>query len=424
MADNIKEVESIATNPEPPTFENTVRALDRSGASLSRVTRVLSHLCASVTSPELQAVELESAPLLAAHTNKLYMQIPGLFERVCAVHAAKDTLPCPQAARLTERTHLDFVRAGAKLDAPSKARYAAVMESLATLQTNFSQNVLKDESECTLSVEEEELEGCPPDLVAGARQAAADRGGAPGTLTLSLSRSQVEPILTYATRRALRERLWRQWSARGELTCPARDNKPLIKAILALRSEQAALHGYPTFAAYQLADTMAQGPEKVMELLENVWARARASGEREREGLEAHAGLEVGSLQPWDWRFHAERERTALYDFDESALKPYLSLEAVTAAIFDCAGALFGLRFVRTDCTGYHPDVVVYEVRESVGGEDTLVGLFCADNFARPNKRGGAWMSELRTAHRDGERVLPIVVSWLAHKQKHTQPFF
>ena len=423
-AENLAEAAAIAGSTEPATFENTVLALDNAGELLSRVTRVLSHLCASATSPELQAIELESAPLLAAHSSAIYMGVPGLFARLDAVHSARAALP-PQAARLTERLHLDFVRAGAQLDAASQARYAQVMEALASLHTTFSQNVLKDEEQCTLSVSASELEGCPPDILAAAAQVAADRGAAPGTLTLSLSRSQVEPVLTYAARGELRERLWRQWTRRGQLT-PGRDNRAVLKQILALRAEQAGLHGYPSFADYQTVDTMARTPGKVLELLHTVWPKARASAEREQASLLAFAGSAAGvegkeegqgpHLAPWDWRYYAEQERAARYEFDEAALKPYLSLQRITAAIFDCAHKLFGLQFVPAQgLVGYHPDVQVYEVlQEGVGegGQGEFIGYFCADNYARPNKQGGAWMSELRTARRGGGgRVYPVVVS-------------
>ena len=420
-AEHIAELTALAAAPSTPTFENTVLAFDGSGRALERVSRVLQHLCSSATSPELQAVELASAPLLAEHSSRVHMGIPGLFARVAAVHAARAALP-PQAARLVERVHLAFVRSGAQLDAAAQARLAEVMSALALAHTQFSQNVLKDEAECTLTATAEELEGCPPDLLAAAAAVGAERGAPAGALVLSLSRSQVEPILTYATRRDTRERLWRQWTQRGQLT-PSRDNAHVIKRILLLRCEQAALHGYPSFGAYQTADSMAQSPEKVMELLDTVWPRARASAERERAALEAFAhstGVALeGGLQPWDWRFLAERERGAKFSFDEAALKPYLSLEKVTGALFDVAGRLFGLRFVRTALQGYHPDVVVYEVRQ--GGAEAgeggcsgeLLGFFCADNFARPNKEGGAWMSELRTACMGKERVLPIIVRCL-----------
>jgi peptidyl-dipeptidase Dcp len=400
---HLAEVGAIAGSAEAPTFVNTVRAFDRCGLALERVSRVLDHLCASATTPALQAVELEMAPRLAAHESKI-MMLPGLFERVDTVHAARGEL-APEAARLTERTWLRFVRAGARLDPAGQAAYARVVEELSTLTTTFSQNVLKDEEEFVLDLAPADLEGCPADLVGAARAAAAERGRGEGALLITLSRSLVEPFLTFCPRRELRERAWRAWTRRGELSA-ARDNKPLIAQILRLRAEQARLHGYASFAEWQLSDTMAATPARVAALLEKeVWPRARAAAERERAALEAFSG--VAPLEPWDWRFFAERLRAKEFAFDDAELKPYFSLPRMQAAAFDVAGRLFGVRFVRVpDARGYHPDVECFEVKDA-GGE--TVGLFCADNFARPGKRGGAWMSELRTGSNDGERVLPLV---------------
>ena len=407
---HVEEATAIAADPSPPTFENTVRAFDRSGELLSSVSRVLDHLCASATSPALQEVELAMAPILAAHSSKI-MMLPGLFTRVDVVHTAREMLPL-EAARLTERTWLDFVRAGARFGSTEKARYAAVVEELAALTTQFSQNVLADEAAFTISLNKSDLDGCPPDVVAAARQAALERGGDAATAdsdahVITLSRSLVEPFLTYATDRALRERAWRAWTRRGELS-PDRDNIGLVKKILMLRSEQAALHGKVSFGAFQTEDMMAKSPDRVSELLLNVWPRARAAAEAERASLESFSGL--SPIEPWDWRFYAERLRAEQYSFDDAVLKPYMSLPAMQRAVFDVANKLFGLRFIRrADIAGYHADCEVYEVRETIDGVDELVGIFIADNFARPNKQGGAWMSELRTASRDGERVLPVI---------------
>lgn len=211
----------------------------------------------------------------------------------------------------------------------------------------------------------------------------------------------------YANNRELRERAWRAWTRRGELS-PERDNVGLVKSILKLRSEQAALHGKASFGAFQTEDMMAKSPDRVSELLLNVWPRARAAAEAERASLEAFSGL--SPIEPWDWRLYAERLRAEQFAFDDAALKPFMSLPAMQRAVFDVANKLFGLRFVRrADVAAYHADCEVYEVRETVDGADELVGIFIADNFARPNKQGGAWMSELRTASRDGERTLPII---------------
>jgi len=403
LEEQLAEVAAIAGSGEAPAFDNVALALDRSGALLTRVSNLFSNLCSSNTSPELQAVELEMAPILANHESKIYT-FPGLFARVDELHSRRHEHAAwtAEQVRLVERLHLDFVRAGAKFDAASQARYAEIMGRLAELQTTFSQNVLGDETAFTLVLTEADLAGCPPDLVAAAAQAAHERGKPAGDHVITLSRSLVEPFLTFASRRDLREQAWRAWTRRGELD-PARDNHPIMKEILELRAEQAQMHGYASFADYQTADTMAQRPARVMELLENVWGKAKVSATAEREALEefvaAQGGEERIDIQPWDWRYYAEKVRQSRYNFDEAELKPYLSLEAMTAAVFDVAGQLFGLRFVeRPDVAGYHPDVKVYEVRETVGGEDTLRAVFLHDNYSRQNKQSGAWMSELRSA--------------------------
>ena len=425
MASHLFEATSIATSTVPPTFENTIRALDRAGADLDRVSRVLSHLCASNTTPELQAVELEMAPKLAAHSSRIYF-LTGLFERVDALAVRAQTTETslsPQATRLTERMCIDFVRAGARLSLSSQNRAAEIGEALSTACTKFTQNILADETNFTLPMTAAELIGCPSDIIAAARQAALERGGAAAIADtdahiVTLSRSLVEPFLTHASRRDLRERAWRAWTRRGELSAE-RDNIALAKTILELRSEQAALHGYSSFAAYQTSDSMAQNPARVSALLEDVWPRARASAERENAALAAFSTerslLPEGVvIEAWDRRYIAEKLRSERYDFNDEDVKPYMSLEAMTAALFDVAGELFGLRFVRKDVESrlvYHSDVVVYEVRQtnSVGGEGSLIAIFCADNFARPAKSGGAWMSELRTQSNDDEIVLPII---------------
>ncbi|GAX80240.1 hypothetical protein CEUSTIGMA_g7678.t1 [Chlamydomonas eustigma] len=446
LASNLEEIKGIAECSDPPSFSNTAQALDRSGELCTRVGNLFSNLCSSHTSPELQAVELEMAPILAAHSNKIYTY-PGLFPRLEAVYNSRAHSDLnPEQVRLVERLHLDFVRAGAKFDAAAQCRYSEIMEKLAELETVFTQNVLADEAAYTIVLKAEELAGCPSDLVAAARQAAVERNQGTEDYVITLSRSLVEPFLTFADRRDLRERAWRAWTKRGELD-PSRDNRAIAKKILLLRAEQARMHGFNTFAAYQTDDTMARSPGRVMELLENVWGRAKDAAERERQAMEeflASLPLTTGEgkvaaekvdIQPWDWRYYAEKVRQAKYDFDEAALKPYLSLEAVTKAVFDVAGKLFGLKFVkRGDVTAYHPDVVVYEVRESSSGlntngahangsahangqpseisrgSDRLVAIFLHDNFSRPNKRSGAWMSELRSAL-PCEGIVPIILN-------------
>jgi peptidyl-dipeptidase Dcp len=413
LAEQRAEIHAIAGAREPPTFDNTVAAFDRSGRLLARLEGYFYNLTSSETSPALQAVERELAPVMAAHANRVYMHA-GLFERIDTLHASRDALGLSgEQRRLLERLHLDFVRAGALLAPAAQKRYAQVMERLAELTTRFTQNVLADEANDYLVLRTEaELAGLPGFVRAAARQAAADRGIADAWV-VTLSRSHVVPFLTFSERRDLRERAWRAWTTRGEHDGP-HDNRPVAREILALRGEQARLHGYASYADYALADTMAGRPSAVQDLLMKVWVPAKASAERERQALQAMVASrgETISVEAWDWRYYAEKVRQARYDLDEAEVKPYFPLDRMVEAMFDTAQRLFGVRFVpQPHVRVYHPDVKAYEVR---GPDDRLIGLFLHDNYARPSKRSGAWMSSYRVQSRNGaggETVTPIVVN-------------
>ena len=247
----------------------------------------------------------------------------------------------------------------------------------------------------------EDMAGCPGDLVSSARQAAIDRNhDGPDDHVITLGRSLVEPFLTYSSRRDLREKAFVAWTSRGELS-EERDNLSIATKILRLRKRQAQLMNKKNFAEYQTEDTMAQTPENVMKLLTDVWSRSKDAANREREMLEAFLTEKgetlEGGIQPHDWRYYAEQVRQANYNFDESELKPYLSLDSVTNAVFDVSNKLYGLKYVkRDDIEAYHPDVNVYEVRrnKAESDDDELVALFLHDNYARQHKSSGAWMSE------------------------------
>lgn len=407
------EVDAIGASAAAPTFANTVAAFDAAGALLDRVAKVFSTLCLSVTSPELQAVELALAPRRAAHASYV-QQHAAFFSRLEAVRASCEAagwagVP-PEGRRLLERIRLDAVRAGAALPPAAAARFAALQEALSSAETAFAQNVQRDEDETVVALAERDLAGCPPELVAAARAAAVARGAAPGdgAVAVSLSRSLVEPLLTHAVDRAVRERVWRAWASRGELA-PARDNKALGARILALRAEAAELLGYASFADYQTADSMAGSPARARELLLEVWPRAVRAAARERADLAAvggAAGEGDDAVQPWDWRFYQERVRAAKYAFDDEEVRPYLSLDACVAAFFACARRLYGLRYTpRPDVATFHPDALAYDVTNERGD---LVGVFILDNFARPGKASGAWMSELRTAE---PGVVPVITN-------------
>jgi peptidyl-dipeptidase Dcp len=414
MAAHRAELAAISGQVAAPSFDNTVAAMDRSGALLSRVAAVFYSLTASATNAEMQAVQRQMAAPMAAHNSAVY-QDEALFARIDALHRQRLSLNLqPEPLRLLERTHLDFVRAGACLARPQRERYAQVMQALAGLTTRFAQNVLHDESTWVMPLPNEAaLAGLPDDLRQAAAQAAADRGLAGHVETLA--RSLVVPFLTHSTRADLREQAWRAWTSRGE-HAGEHDNRQVARDILRLRKEQAALLGHTCYADHALADTMAGSRSAVQGLLGEVWPRALAAVERERQELQQAlqaAGAGSTHIEPWDWRYWAEQVKRQRYAVDDAEVKPYFPLNSVVNAAFDCAQRLFGLQFTRrADLPVYHPDVAAYEVHDATGA---LVGIFLQDNFARPTKRSGAWMSALRWQTRNvaaGEPAqLPVIMN-------------
>jgi peptidyl-dipeptidase Dcp len=408
------EIDAIGCNPQPPHFDNTIAALDRSGRLLDRIESLFHNLTSSETSPALQAVQMRMAPLLAAHSSAIHMHT-ALFERIDALHEERAILGLTaEQRRVLERFHADFVRAGARLAPAQQKRYAQIMSRLAELTTRFGQNVLADEAAFQLVLRTPaDRAGLPDFVVAAARQAAAERG-IDDALVITLSRSHIVPFLSFSERRDLREQAWRAWTARGEHEGD-HDNRPVAREILALRNEQARLQGFASYADYALADTMAGRQAAVAALLTQVWEPAKARAEEERQALEAMAlsrGEQI-TLEAWDWRYYSEKVRQVRYELDEATVKPYFPLTRMVEAAFDCAERLFGLRFVeQPEVRAYHPDVKVYEVRDAAG---SLIGVFLHDNFARTSKRSGAWMSSFRSQSRNGgvgfEAVAPIVVN-------------
>ena len=420
MRVHLEELSSITGDPAEPDFENTVAAFDRAGALLGSVAAAFYNLTSSATSPELQAVQRAMAGPMAAHGSRVYMD-QGLFERLNRVFERSTSLALsPEQQRLIERLRLDFVRAGAQLGAEPRARYAAVMEELAKLTTRFAQNVLHDESGWQLELRDEaDMAGLPDFVRDSARQAAVERGH--GGAIITLARSLIVPFLSFSSRRDLREKAWRAWTSRGE-HAGEHDNREVARDILRLRNEQARLHGHASYADFALTDTMAGNNAAVQKLLGDVWPRALAAVERERVALlhardqepGEHSGEQPrGEIEPWDWRYWAEKVRRTEYAIDDAEVKPYFELGRVAQAAFDCAQRLFGLTFTaRADIPVYHPDVKAYEVRNAAG---LVCGIFLQDNFARPNKRSGAWMSNLRWQHRNGGsgvgEQLPVILN-------------
>ena len=412
MGEHKAEIDAIAANTEAPDFQNTMAALDRAGEAFGRVAGVFFNLTASETNEALQAAERELMPKIAAHQNWLSLH-QGIFSRVDALHRKRKELGlAPEELRLLERVHLDYVLQGSLLKGKARTRYAAITEELASLYTAFSQAVLGDEAAFCLVLETQaDRAGLPESVLDAAKSAAADKGL--DGYAVNLSPSLVDPFLTYSTRRDLREKVWRAFKARGE-SCPERDTRRAAEKIIRLRSELALLMGYKNYADYALIDRMAGKPAAVDELLMRVWEPARRRALEEQQELEALASRDgfKGTFTGWDWRFYAEKLRLERYSLDEAELKPYFQLDRMVAAMFDAAGRLYGLSFKKVQGIKlYHPDVSLYEVLDARSG--SLVGIFMADNFARPAKRGGAWMSDFRSQSRNRPDGLsyPIIIN-------------
>ncbi|HEY4078757.1 MAG TPA: M3 family metallopeptidase [Rhizomicrobium sp.] len=408
LVEHVAEIAAIAESREPPSFDNVIVALEKSGRLLSHVEGVFHNLASSATSDALQAIELEMAPRLSAHWSAISMN-PVLFARLDALYQQRTALGLDaESLRVLERYRLDFVRAGAQLTGEPRDRLAAIAQRLAVLGTQFNQNVLGDEEDYVLALTEAQMTGVPESIRSAAAACAQERGlEAPFAVTLS--RSSVEPMLQYADDRPLREQLFRAWVTRGDNN-NARNNSAVITETLALRAERAALLGYENFAAFKLADSMAGTPAKARALLEEVWGPARTRALEERDALQALIAREGGNfrLAPWDWRYYAEKLRREKYEFDDAELKPYFQLQNLIEAAFFTAEKLFGLSFrERHGMPVYHPDVRVWEVVR----EDAVIGLFYGDYFARTGKQGGAWMSSFRDQEQVNGNILPIIIN-------------
>jgi peptidyl-dipeptidase Dcp len=408
IADHAAEIAVIAVDSAVPSFANTIVALEDSGRLLSKVEAVFHNLASSHTNDAIEAIERDMAPVMARHWNEIYMNA-ALFKRIDALQQNRAALGLDaEQVRVLERYHLDFVRAGAKVEGAAKQRLAAIIERLASLGTEFGQNVLADEQAYILPLQEADLAGVPDFAREAAAETAKERGvDAPYAVTTS--RSSVEPILSFADKRELREKLFKAWVSRGD-NPNAHNNEKLIGEMVRLRAERAHLLGYPTFAHFKLADKMAKSPENARKLLDEVWAPARRRALEERDALQGVVAAHGGNfeLAAWDWRYYAEKLRKERYDLDEAEVMPYFQLEKMIAAAFDTAHRLFGLDFAeRHDVPVYHPDVRVWEV--SRNGQH--VGLFYGDYFARPSKRGGAWMSSFRDQENLTKPVTPLIVN-------------
>ena len=409
MAENLVEVDRIANNPAAPTFENTIVALERSGRTLDRVANIYGIWSSTMNGPEFQAVEREMAPKLAAFSDKI-TQNEALFRRIESVYnSPQKSQLTPEQQRLVWLDYTNFVRAGAKLDRPAKARLSEINQKLATLFTNFSQNVLADETNLYLVLDKEsDLAGLPQSL-RDAAAAAATAKGQPGKWVITNTRSSIDPFLTYSDRRDLREKAWRLFVNRGD-NGGQHDNNSIITDILQLRAERAALLGYATHAHWRLENTMAKTPERALQLMEGVWPAAVARVREEVADMQNVANQEGANItiEPWDYRYYAEKVRKAKYDLDQNQVKPYLQLEKLREGMFWVAGELFNFKFSPVNNVPvYHPDVRVWEVTDKTSGKH--IGLWFFDPYAREGKRSGAWMNSYRSQERFDSEITTIL---------------
>ena len=408
LARHRAEIDAVAGEPAAPSFGNTIEALERSGRDLERVSNVFFVLAGAETSDALEAVERDISPLLARHGNALYLN-QALYARISELHRQRDSLGLtPEQARVLDRYHTRFVRAGGALDKRSQDRLAAINERLASLGTQFGQNVLADEKAYALMLTEGDLAGLP-DFARAAARAAAEERGAPGQYAITLARSSCESFLQFSSRRDLREKVFQAWIKRGE-NGGSTDNRALIAEMVALRAERAKLLGFETFADYRLDDQMAKTPAAARKLLDDVWGRARAKAEAERDALQAMIAQEGGNfaLAPHDWRYYTEKLRKAKFDLDEAEIKLYFQLDKMIEAAFETARRLFGLTFTPATVPLYHPDARAWDVKDKSGAH---VGLFIGDYFARASKHSGAWMTSLRDQEKLIGDVRPVILN-------------
>jgi peptidyl-dipeptidase Dcp len=410
LAEHTAEIDAIAGNPEPATFDNTIVALERSGRLLTRVSSVFFNLTSSDTNPALQDLQAEIAPKLAAHHDAIHLN-PRLYARVRELFDSRESLGLDaESAWLLERVHTDFQRAGAGLPDADQARLRALNEELSALSTRFQENLLRDTNDLAVVVDDAaELAGLSADAIAAAKEAANSRGEQ-GRYLLSLSLPTSQPLLTSLENRELRERLFRASSARGHRGND-NDNSTVLTRIAALRAERAALLGYPHHAAYVISDQTARTSEAAVGLLERLAPAAVANAKRDAEEVQRYLAEDIpgAKLEPWDWSFYGERVRKARYDIDEATLRPYFELNRVLRdGVFFAANQLYGLSFTeRHDLPKYHPEVRIFEVFDADGAP---LGLFLGDYYTRDSKRGGAWMNTfLDQSELLGER--PVVVN-------------
>jgi peptidyl-dipeptidase Dcp len=409
IQEKLNEIEIIANNPKPATFENTIVAMEKSGKKLSQIKAVFDIYSSNMNSPEFEPIEAEMTPKFSEVNNKVF-QNAKLFNRISAVYNSKEKSKLtPEQQRLVWFHYSNFVREGAQADAKSKARIAAINQELAGLFTKFSQNQLADENNYYLALKTEaDFDGLPAELKNAAIAEAKERKlNVLGCI--ANTRSSMEPFLTFSNRRDLREKAFHIFVSRGD-NDNANNNNTVLVQILKLRAEKAKLLGFKTFADWSLSNTMAQKPEKTLALMEAVWKPAVAKVHEDVAAMQQMVDAEGGKfkIEPWDYRYYAEKVRKAKYDLDQNDVKPYLQLEKLREGMFWVAGEMFNLNFKQVyDVPVYHADVRVWEVSNKVTGK--VVGLWYFDPYARKGKRSGAWMNAYREQSRVNGEVITIV---------------
>ena len=406
-----REIDAIAANTAPPTFANTIEAMENSGELLAKVTPVFSNLQSSNTNAQVQAINREVAPLLAALRDDIRLN-PGLFARVKTLWDARAALKLPPVqARLLDETYKNFVRGGANLAPAQKERFRAINAELTSLGIKFGDNLLRDTNGYRLVIENQaDLKGLPPSVVAAGAEAAT-AAGMPGKWVYTLQAPSIWPFLQYADNRELRQQILTAYTTRNDHGDQF-DNKTVVAQTAALRAERAGLLGYKTHADYVLEENMAKTPDKVYALLNQLWTPARAMALREAADQQALIRSEGGAftLEAWDWRYYQEKVKKARFDLDEQALRPYFKLDNVRQGAFYVANRLYGLTITpRPDLPVYHPEVQAFEVKDADGSH---LGIYYTDYHPRAGKRVGAWSSTFRgTRMKDGQRVTPVVVN-------------
>ena len=446
MEVNLNEIEEIANNDEPATFENTIVAMEKSGEELNRVFTYYGIYSSNMSSPEFREVQQEMAPKLSEFQSKI-SQNEKLFQRIKTVYEAskKDSLEADQQ-RVVQLTYEQFAMNGAELDEEKKKRYAEINKELSELYTTFSNNVLADEEGYVTYINKEQLGGLSEPLVKAYAKAAADRGK-DGQYAITNTRSSMDPFLTYSDERELREKVWKNYYSRGD-NGGEHDNNEIITKILKLRKERVGLLGYDNYADWRLQNRMAKNPENALKLMNAVWPAAIARVQEEVADMQAIANAEGKKIkiEPWDYRYYAEKVRKKKYDLDSDEVKSYLQLDKLREAMFFVAGELFNYNFAPVEegkVPVFHPDVKVWEVTDKDSGEH--IGLWYLDPFARPGKRSGAWATTYRshTTFNGKETVLasnnsnfvkpapgePVLVSWddaetFFHEFGHALHFF